>query len=673
MPHLLKEKPEYLDGVLKTMTVPCLLVDRGERLLFINRAYLDLYERAGEPGDYLGQTLGTFFYDDENQETITGRCMRENRAFRDLELASWTWSGRPIHVRYDVAPLFDPQGELIGAFAVIVDLTAIKEHENEIARLAAFPRSNPNPVISCDSRGALSYMNPAAVQLIASLELASPAEFLPAQHEEIVRVCLATGQGRAGVETSPGDRVFSWTYHPLPDSGVVHCYSLDITERKRMEMQLLHDAFHDALTGLPNRALFMDRLEQALRRARRDAQRRFAVLFLDLDRFKNVNDSLGHGVGDDLLRVVGQRMEKLLWPGDTLARLGGDEFALLLDGLAQDERAYVVAQALHTELARPFVVRGHELFVSVSVGIVIEAGHVDASAGLLRDADTAMYRAKALGRSQTVVFDQAMHQAAMDRLRLEMDLKRGLERDEFEPYYQPIVELATGRLEGFEALARWRHPERGLVAPGEFIPLAEETGLITQLGRTMLRRSCAQLAAWTRELPQARAPRLSVNLAVRQMAMDGIVEEIAGILSESGVSPASLKLEITESGVMEHVELALDVLRRLKALGLALCVDDFGTGYSSLSYLHRLPADFLKVDQSFVGAMDTNNESREIVSTILRLAHGLGKQVIAEGVETAAQWRILREMGCRYGQGYHFAKPAPATEAREMITRGGWM
>jgi diguanylate cyclase (GGDEF)-like protein len=441
----------------------------------------------------------------------------------------------------------------------------------------------------------------------------------------------------------------------------------DITQRKVAEEQLLHDAFHDALTDLPNRALFMDRLRRAIVRTKRQDNYRFAVLFLDLDGFKVVNDSLGHATGDQLLIAIGRRLELGMRRGDTLTRLGGDEFAILADNISEVNDATNLADRIREQLKAPFNLGGHEVFATASIGIALGTKDRERPEDLLRDADTAMYRAKAQGKERHVVFDQAMHTSVVERLRLETDLRRALERREFLVHYQPICALDTGRIAGFEALLRWEHPERGLISPASFIPVAEETGLILPIGLWVLRAACEQLHVWQSRAPEHAALLMSVNLSGKQIKEPNIVAQIDEVLQETGVAPEHLKLEITESVIMEHPPSAAEVLKQLKGRGIQLSLDDFGTGYSSLSYLHRFPLDVLKVDRSFVNRLDGADADPVIVQTIVTLAHNLGMQDIAEGVASEGQVERLKAMGCQFGQGYYFSRPVPGHVAGALL------
>lgn len=453
----------------------------------------------------------------------------------------------------------------------------------------------------------------------------------------------------------------------------------DITERKRAEKQLLHHALHDSLTGLANRALFMDRLQQALSRRKRLPEYRFAVLFIDLDRFKVLNDSLGHIVGDQLLVAIARRLEACLRSIDTIARLGGDEFTILLEGIRGAEDACYLAERIHQVLQAPFTLDGQEVFTSASIGIALSETENDRPEDLLRNADTAMYRAKTLGRSRHALFDTAMHKRAVALLQLETDLRRAvalsrmpLQPQEFRIHYQPIVLLETGKISGFEALVRWQHPERGLIAPTEFIPLAEDTGLIVPLGQWILAEACRQLRQWQQQFASSSSLSVSVNLSTRQFAQPSLIEQISRLLRslepQNSLVRINLKLEITESVIMENPEAAKTMLDQLKAMGIQLLIDDFGTGYSSLSYLHRFPIDTVKIDKSFISHMSTDSESAEIVRAIVSLAHNLGMNVIAEGVELTEQLNQLRLLGAEYGQGFLFAHPLDCAEV-EMLMR----
>lgn len=439
----------------------------------------------------------------------------------------------------------------------------------------------------------------------------------------------------------------------------------DITDRKLVEERLMHEAIHDVLTGLPNRALFTDLLARSLGRAKRRDDYLFAILFLDVDRFKLINDSLGHMTGDQLLISIARRLEACLRPGDTVARLGGDEFTILLEDIHDVQDATLVADRIHEALAQPFTIGGQEVFTSASIGIALSATGYHRPEELLRDADTAMYRAKAAGKSTHEIFDQGMHSRAVAQLQLETNLRRALERQEFRLYYQPTVSLRTGRLTGFEALLRWHHPERGIVFPTEFIPLIEETGLILPIGKWVLEEACKQLNVWQKQFQPGLT--ISVNLSGKQFAQSDLVQDLSLILEQIDLKPNTLMLEITESTIMERPESMTHTLEKLRHLGVQLHIDDFGTGYSSLSYLHRFPINALKIDHSFVTRMGID-ENLEIVRTIMNLARNLGMDVIAEGVENKEQVAQLKALQCDYAQGFFFSRPVERHIAQLLIT-----
>jgi diguanylate cyclase (GGDEF)-like protein/PAS domain S-box-containing protein len=449
--------------------------------------------------------------------------------------------------------------------------------------------------------------------------------------------------------------------------GVVVNYR-DVTERKTFEEQLRYQAFHDPLTSLPNRALLMDRLEHALARMERH-EKPAAVLFLDLDNFKLVNDSLGHEAGDKLLFSVAQRLRECLRAEDTAARFGGDEFTILLEDLVDASDAMRVADKIACALREPFVLEGREVFVTTSIGIALGRSAHERPTDLLRDADVALYRAKASGKATYKVFDADMNIMALERLNLDADLRRAIERREFSVYYQPQLELSTRRIVGWEALMRWRHPEHGLIPPSAFLSIAEETSLITQIGNLVLEEACRQTKEWQEQHPDTHTSmEISVNISARQFQRsDELLREVVRVLEETGLTPASLVLEITESMLMGNTQHNADTLGRLKDLGVRVTVDDFGTGYSNLAYFKRFPVDMLKVDKSFVEGLGEKQEDTAIVEAVISLASALGLRTVAEGIETAGQLNRLRALGCELGQGYYFSKPLPAYKASTLL------
>ncbi len=442
---------------------------------------------------------------------------------------------------------------------------------------------------------------------------------------------------------------------------------VDITERKNMEQQLIHDALHDALTGLPNRALFMDRLEQQLKRSQRQGGYLFAVLFLDLDRFKVVNDSVGHLIGDKLLIEIGRRLEKSIAPTDTVARLGGDEFTILLEDISSKSQAILVAESIYQTLTFPFHIQGYELFTTASIGIALSSHGYEKPEDILRDADLTMYSAKEQGKARYEVFDYSLRDRALQRLELETDLRRALDRGEFEVYYQPITSLALGTLSGFEALARWNHPLKGAIGPADFIPVCEETGLIIPLGNWLLEEACKTARSWQLKYPEHPPIKMSVNLSAQQFREPQLINEVERILAATNLAGKFLKLEITESVLIDNLEMVTEIILSLRKQEIQFSIDDFGTGYSSLSYLHRFPVDTIKIDRSFVSQMQADGENSAIVKAIVTLAHMLNMDVIAEGIETTSQLAQLKLLQCEYGQGFFFSRPLCKEKAEAFI------
>ena len=442
--------------------------------------------------------------------------------------------------------------------------------------------------------------------------------------------------------------------------------SLALNHARAVE-EAVHEALHDSLTGLPNRSLFLDRMRHALARAARDSEP-VAVLFCDLDGFKTVNDSLGHRTGDRLLVMVAERLAERLRPGDTIARLGGDEFAVLLEELREPGDAARAAQRLLDALEAPFELRGREFYLSASIGIA--AGRGDAET-LLRDADLAMYRAKSRGKGRYAVYEPGMHTAIVERLELEVDLKRALEREELAVVYQPIFGLVSGSVTGVEALVRWHHPTRGIVMPESFVPLAEESGLIGELGRWVLRKACHQGALWRAKYPGHPGLGIGVNISGVQLREPGLVQEVSDALAESQLDATGLTLEITETALMESFDEAIEEVDELKALGVDLAIDDFGTGYSSLRYLRRLPLDVMKIEKSFVDGIGRPDEEPALLRAIVDLANIFGLRVVAEGIERPEQRERLLELGCELGQGHLLAEPLDAASTDALLFRVG--
>jgi diguanylate cyclase (GGDEF)-like protein len=448
----------------------------------------------------------------------------------------------------------------------------------------------------------------------------------------------------------------------------------EVFERDRMERllrerddKLVYFSFHDALTGLPNRALLIERLGQAIRRVKRQEDFHFAVLYFDFDGFKYINDSLGHQAGDQLLIAIARRLEASIRDLDTVARLGGDEFVIVADGISLDEDALVAVQRIQEILAAPFELQGHKVFMSASIGVVIGDGTYDQATDILRDADLAMYQAKAAGKSRYVIFSPEMRISALNRLILESDMRAALEKNEFAVHYQPIFSFDSEKLVGFEALLRWQHPQHGSIPPMDFIPIAESSGLIVPITEWVLQQACGQLQAWMTEFESSQDLTVSVNLSAKLFSEPNLASMIQTVLQESGLPAKNLKLEITETSIVEDADSATLMLQACRAMGVQVYIDDFGTGYSALSYLHQFPIDTLKIDRAFIGRIQEDGANTEVVRTIIALARELKLEVIAEGVETAVQYDFLKKLGCQGGQGFYMARPLDAVAARLMI------
>ncbi|MDZ8089591.1 MAG: EAL domain-containing protein [Nostoc sp. DedQUE12b] len=536
-------------------------------------------------------------------------------------------------------------------------------------------------------------------------------EFTPDQILENASLCLAqihiddrAGCYAAAKQSAQTLKPFSYEWRLVTPSGklkwvqasarsecrenkdiVWHGVLLDVSDRKQAQEMIIHNALHDPLTDLPNRTLLVERLELSINRAKRIETYRYAVLFLDLDRFKVINDSLGHLAGDQLLKSIAQKLKTHLREVDLVARIGGDEFVILLEDISGIEKAIQITERIIKDFQIPLILNDSEVVISTSIGIVLGTKNYSHASDLLRDADIAMYRAKSQDRSSYKIFDIEMHTQAVNRLTLETDIRKALEREEFVIYYQPIVDIlgdASGgpnrhvsrelqlqgvRLIGFEALVRWQHPTRGLILPGEFIPVAEETGLIVQIDRWMFYKACQQLANWKTKFASHFPLKMSINLSAQDIRQASLIDDIDQTLAQTGLEGDSIALEITESMLIDNISQTIDLLTQLKDRKIQISIDDFGSGYSSLNYLHRLPADNLKIDRFFVSQMQEGNRNYQVVSTIIALSNQLGLAVIAEGIETPQQLQWLQELGCEFGQGYVFSKPLRHETAEVLI------
>jgi len=652
-------------------------------ILRANRAELDLL--GYQPDEYLGRNIAQFCVDRE-VAVDSVRRLWGGEALRNVEMRMRHRDGSIRYGLMSANALFDG-AEFIHARCVTRDLTDRIQADKALAQFKAMVESADDAVIGKTLEGIITSWNAAATRLYGyaaedvigkSISLLAP----PDKDDELAGIMERLRRGEH-FEQQDTTRVrkdgtliqVSITISPIldPHGRPIGATSIarDITARKQAEQQLLHEALHDALTDLPNRAYFVERVSQALARLRRDRDYRFAVLFVDLDDFKGVNDRLGHAAGDHLLTEIAARLRTCVRPADVVARLGGDEFTLLLEeitGLPDGERA---ARRIQDALAVPVSLAGQDIVATASIGVVLSGSQYAQPQDLLHDADLAMYHAKQQGRARFQVFEIAMRDSAQARLGMEADLRHALERHEFRLVFQPIVQLETGSVHGFEALLRWHRPEQEVVLPPDFVPLADQTGLMLPIGAWVLQEACRHARRWQDALPASASLRVSVNLSAKQFGHAGLVDEVRMALTDAGLAASSLALEIPESVLMASVESSAARLRQLRELGVELHLDDFGTGYSSLTSLPRLPLQGIKVDRSFVHRIGGRRIDLDIVRSIVDLARSLGLEVIAEGVETVAQRERLIAFGCELGQGDLFAKPLEPAAASALLTRSG--
>lgn len=562
---------------------------------------------------------------------------------------------------------------------------ALKEQKQTLTTIL---QSIGEAVVVSDPENNVTFTNPVAEELThwSALEAAgekvekiipilNSASYLPIKHPAASALDSQSTLSLPDdilLETKGKSRIpIALTAAPLKDGkgnpmGVVTAF-WDITDHKQARELLIRNAFYDSLTTLPNRALFLDRLNQSLERVKQYPNDSFALLFVDIDRFKVVNDSLGHPCGDQLLLAIGHRLCQNLFATDTVARFGGDEFAILLEHVHNKDMACEVAERINRVLQQPFQIEGQNVYTSASVGVVFGDNNYQNADDLLRDADIAMYRAKGEGKGCFAIFEPSMYTQVKGLLQLENDLREAITKREFEVHYQPILSLSTRKIIGFEALVRWRRPDQGLISPGVFIPVAEETGLIVPIDWWVMDEACFQIRAWQQQFPTSPPLSISINISSKQFSQPSLVEQVQQTLEKTGISAHSLKLEITETALIENPEFANTILNQLKQLGVKLCIDDFGTGYSSLSYLHRFPLDILKIDRSFINSVQSNDEKLKIVKVIIDLAKTLEMPIVSEGVETEEQAQILQELECEYAQGFLFHKPVEAKQAELIL------
>ena len=687
----LNKSEEFLRTVLENISDGIVVCDAEGSLTLFNRATREFHglpEMALPPHEWAehynlytadGKTLM------QTADVPLYRALHEG-SVSNVEMVIKAKNGTTRATVSSGQALYDEQNQKLGAVVVMHDVTEHKRAEDSLResenRLRTLLESMSEGLIQVDDSDEIVFVNDRFCEMsgFRREELLGQVSDILLDEEGRKFVREANVKRLEGISSQYEIRLkkqsgeMMWVL--IGGAPIVNAHGVvtgtmgvftDINERKLAEKQLLHDAFHDGLTGLANRTLFMDHLQQTIKRGKRKTPRNYAVLFLDLDRFKIVNDSLGHAEGDNLLKQVARRLEESLRFGDLLARLGGDEFTILLDELDKIDDALMIAERIQNDLKIPFDLGGREVFVSASIGVALSTiGHLRAE-DMLRDADIAMYRAKAKGKAQYQVFDLSMHTHAMSKLQLETEMRQALQRGEFCLHYQPIIDLEDESLAGFEALIRWNHPKRGLVSPGEFIPLAEEIGLVIPLGRWILYESCRQMREWQKKNPWTTSLKMSVNLSSKQFLAPDLVEQVFAALVATQLDPQNLKLEVTESHVMENSDKAVTMMNTLREIGVEMSLDDFGTGYSSLSYLHRLPVNYLKIDRSFVSRMVESEENGEIVHTIIKLAQNLKMKVIAEGIETGEQLLKLKMLNCEYGQGYFFSKPLGVELASKFI------
>ncbi len=679
----LKESERRYRDLFEGVPVGVYEISRSGELKVWNRAVEELLAAPGGEG-LEGLDTGSLYVDPEDRDAWKTLVQYQGRVSH-FETRIRRLDGARIWVRCQARALRDADGKVVGYEATVEDVTDRRRAEDALRaseeRFRSLVQNAADLITILDREARVVYHSPASQRLLGfapservgtpGFELVHPRD--RPRIEALFAELLENPRRSRRIEVRMRHADGSWRMHeakitnllqnPAVDGVVVN--SRDVTDRRQAEARLRHDALHDALTGLPNRTLFMDRLEHCLNRRSRDAHYRCAVLFLDLDRFKMVNDSLGHAAGDRLLVQAGRRLKGCLRPNDSLARLGGDEFAVLLDDVGDASVAVKVARRIRRELETPFELEGREVYSSASIGIAVsgDAGPEE----VLRDADTAMYRAKSRGRAAHAIFDERMHGQVRAQLQLETDLRQALELGQLEVFYQPIVTLPAGALAGFEALVRWRHPERGLLLPGEFMPLAEETGLVDAVGGQVLEEACRQMKAWN----DLRAPRepllISVNLSNRQFRRPGLCAQLGRVLEASGLAGDRLAVEVDEAAVAGETEVVLETLVKIKQLGVRLSLDNFGSGTGSLSLLHRLPFDHIKIDRWFVLHAGTEAGSDELLEGILTLCRGRRLATVAEGVETAGQRRKLVELGCGFAQGFLFSEPVDRRRAETLL------
>jgi diguanylate cyclase (GGDEF)-like protein/PAS domain S-box-containing protein len=678
------EREQFLQTVLDTFPLMVFWKDRNLVYRGGNRNFL---KNAGLPS--LAQLNGKTDYDLPwtAAEAVAYRTddlqiMDANQARLGIIETQHRADGCEIWSETNKLPLRNLEGEVIGILGTYQDITDRKVAETAMKQqLAAIEAASDG--IGILQNGTYIYVNQAHLTLFGYDQpedlLGQPWQILYAS-EEVERfqreVIPVLGRDRAWQGEGIAKRTDGSTFAQgisltLTEDDLLICVCRDISEIKKAQAQITHNALHDPLTGLPNRTLLLERIDLAIHRAQRLQHHQYAVLFLDLDRFKVINDSLGHAVGDQLLIAIAQRLQTHLRTIDLVARLGGDEFVILLENIHVTEEVVQIVERILADGRNPFTLEGHEIFTSFSIGIVMGKAQYQQASDLIRDADIAMYRAKAKSHNSYKFFDADMHVQVLQRLTLETDLRRAIEHSEFIPYYQPIFDLTNQSLVGFEALIRWQHPRQGLIAPDQFISVAEETGLVVTIDTWIFQQACQQMVRWQHHFSQHFPLKISINLSAQDLHKPTFIQDIDQILKSTGLPGAAITLEITERMVIDDIDLTIALLTQLQARRIQISIDDFGTGYSSLSYLHRLPVHNLKIDGSFISQMHCDRRNYQIVSTIIALSRHLGLTTVAESIETPEQLHSLQQLGCQMGQGYWFARPLSADDIETFLKEDG--
>jgi diguanylate cyclase (GGDEF)-like protein/PAS domain S-box-containing protein len=668
---------DYLDNILDTISDSLVILDREGNIQRLNRAAQRLLDATD------GHLVGSPFRKVLAYPEIIDLIMAGDLC--DLELIYQSTQGKLTPISLSSSAMRDRQGRLQQVVCLAHDITEQQKTQTQLieslAQLRGTLEATTDGILVTDLQFKVQRYNQHFVEMIGVPEDLDLIDLRNSLHHVSCHFADALAFECRLAEILYDQCSDSFDQLQTIDGRIIECYSQplwvgdritgrvwscrDVTQRHQTESALRHNVLHDSLTGLPNRVMLQEQIRDSMRRREADVRHQFALLFLDLDRFKIINDSLGHLVGDQLLVSFGQRVRDCIRKTDIVARLGGDEFAILIDPIVNLSEAIEIAERIQMLLIQPFVLQGQEVFVSASIGITLGQDDGQTIEGMLRDADTAMYCAKIGGKAQHAIFDPKMHERVLQRMTLENDLRRAVQRDELFVFYQPIVSLDNQVMCGVEALVRWQHPEQGLISPLDFIPIAEDTGMIVAIGEWVLRESCEQLRIWQANTSQPLM--LCVNLSARQLMQADIVDRISQILDETQIDPTSLKLEITESVLAENPEMATKKLLQLRDIGIQIAIDDFGTGYSSLSYLHNFPINTLKIDRSFISGLEEDSEKLELVRAILTLVKSLGIDAVAEGIETSNQLDSLLGLSCKYGQGYLFSRPVSASVINDIL------